>query len=453
MANFWKKFFGMSIATRTLAVAWSFCVIAFILNWQVAGIFDGFLNIITPALATLTIYVITRESAATRRGRIEQALGGKIHETSLNQILANQSEFDFVASEQVVTLMFIDIVGFSKASETQSPKEAFSSLKELLGSLTKTVQDHGGIVDKSLGDGLLCYFGYYCAGMDCNTGTCSQRTEEGQCAQHCSKSKWIHNHAERAVRCAIEIQKSNGIRMNHADQSSRAVYPLRIGINTAAVYIGDVGTNHRVDFTVIGQGVNFAQRLEAACDSNMIMIGPATHDLLSVYARTEWKCMQKMVQIKHHEELTEAYEIDPFEDRPDILQRSIAAYRKFSGANRHDTRWLAPEGHDLKILTDFGMGELQNFSYAGFQIKFSQYIAKGAKINMTIESDDPHIQETFAGMGLVPILIEIRWAKALDSGGCVHGCMIQNLTEHRQKFLHSTLRNYFAKRGELKRAA
>jgi len=453
LPNFWKKYLGMSAASRALAAAWIVCILAYVLDWQVSGILQGALKIITPLLATFTVYIIARETAETRRGRIEQALGGKIHERTLNQILSNQSEFDFVASEQVVTLMFIDIVGFSKASETQSPKEAFSNLKELLGSLTKTVQDHGGIVDKSLGDGLLCYFGYYCAGMDCIKGSCQDRGEGGKCAQHCAKSSWVHNHAERAVRCALDIQKSNSVRMNHADSASRAVYPLRIGINTAAVYIGDVGTNHRVDFTVIGQGVNFAQRLEAACDSNMIMIGPATHDLLPTHLRNDWKCIQKMVQIKHHEELTEAYELNPFEDRPDLLQRSIAAYRKFSGANRLDTRWLAPEGHDLKIMTDFGLGELQNFSYAGFQIMFSQYIAKGAKINMTIISDDQHIQETFAGMGLVPIVIEIRWAKALERGGCVHGCMIQNLTEHRQKFLHSTLRNYFAKRGELKRAA
>jgi len=210
----------MSAASRALAAAWIVCILAYVLDWQVSGILQGALKIITPLLATFTVYIIARETAETRRGRIEQALGGKIHERTLNQILSNQSEFDFVASEQVVTLMFIDIVGFSKASETQSPKEAFSNLKELLGSLTKTVQDHGGIVDKSLGDGLLCYFGYYCAGMDCIKGSCQDRGEGGKCAQHCAKSSWVHNHAERAVRCALDIQKSNSVRMNHADRVS-----------------------------------------------------------------------------------------------------------------------------------------------------------------------------------------------------------------------------------------
>ena len=56
--------------------------------------------------------------------------------------------------------MFIDIVGFSRAAEKQTPREAFSSLKRLMDRLRHAVHEHGGVVDRTLGDGMLCVFGY-----------------------------------------------------------------------------------------------------------------------------------------------------------------------------------------------------------------------------------------------------------------------------------------------------
>jgi class 3 adenylate cyclase len=380
-------------------------------------------------LAVISVIEMVSDQSFWRKKRLEQALQGKVPPETLARILEQPSEFRLGASEQVVTLMFIDIVGFAKASESQSPKEAFSSLQELLVELTKTVHRFGGIVDKSLGDGLLCYFGFYCEGMD-----------------------WVSDHADRALECARQIQMDNVARMIQAERLCKPIYPLRIGINSAAVYIGDVGFSDRIDFTVIGHGVNHAQRLEAACDSNLIMLGVTTRDLLT---RTELNLEQikpKLVQIKHHEELIEAFEYNPFFDRPQLLREATNVYRRFAGFSRVDTRWLVPAEAGLRLMTDFGEGQLINFSYSGFQIQFKEYIAKGAKINVSFESSDPFIKAALASMGLVPIVVEVRWASAQEAG-CIHGCIIRNLNEAKQQYLFTTIKNALSRVSELRRAA
>ncbi len=380
-------------------------------------------------LSCVSCIEIFSDATLLRKRKLEQALQGKVPPETLERILQSPARSLLAASEQVVTLMFIDIVGFAKSSEAQSPREAFSNLQELLAALTKTVHRYGGIVDKSLGDGLLCYFGYYCQGMD-----------------------WVSDHADRALECARQIQLDNVVRMMQSERFSKPIYPLRIGINSAAVYIGDVGYSDRIDFTVIGHGVNHAQRLEAACDSNLIMLGGSTRDLMTRTNINEDQIKAKLVQVKHHKELIEAFEYNPFYDRMDQLREATNIYRRFAGFNRTDTRWMVPDETDLTLVTDFGTGRLVNFSYSGFQIEYREYIAKGAKINLSFESGDAHMREALAGMGLVPISVEVRWASAKENG-CVHGCVIRNLNETKQRYLFTTLKSALSRVEDLRRAA
>src|SRR5690606_6374571 len=102
----------------------------------------------------------------------------------------------------------------------------------------------GGYVDRTLGDGMLCVFGYSAEGGP-------------------GESQY---HADQALTCAAAIQRKNIQRILDARSTGDAVFPLRIGINTAGVFIGNLGDSVNSDFTVIGNGVNFASRLEHSCD-------------------------------------------------------------------------------------------------------------------------------------------------------------------------------------------
>ncbi len=155
------------------------------------------------------------------------------------------------ASQQVLTVMFIDVAGFSLLAEDRRPNDLFMELKPFISQMRKIVREHGGIVDKVLGDGILGYFGYDPDG------------------------KPVMDQGQKALDCSIALQRHSLELCLNAKQGS-ALYPIRIGLNTSQVYVGDLGDDDRAEFTVIGHGVNYAKRIEDSCDIFMIMMSDAT---------------------------------------------------------------------------------------------------------------------------------------------------------------------------------
>src|SRR5690606_9173672 len=109
---------------------------------------------------------------------------------------------------KVVSIMFIDIVGFSAISESRSPEEVFKYLKDLMDRMRSEIHAHGGVVDRVLGDGLLAFFGYHYDGR-----------------------KASDDHASQALAAALVIQRQN---VEHCLKAGDGdpIFPLRIGINT-----------------------------------------------------------------------------------------------------------------------------------------------------------------------------------------------------------------------------
>jgi adenylate cyclase len=132
---------------------------------------------------------------------------------------------------KIATAMFTDIEGFSTISERLEPGQLMTLLNEYLGLMAKTVDQFGGVISQFIGDGILVTFN--AANID-------------------------KDHAANAIRAALEIQKklvdyefSNGIRLK-----------TRCGINTGEFVVGAVGTENRLLFTIHGDDVNIAARLE-----------------------------------------------------------------------------------------------------------------------------------------------------------------------------------------------
>jgi class 3 adenylate cyclase len=359
-----------------------------------------------------------------RAGLLRHDLDGMLHPAKLQKIIDRKALHRLEATEQVVTIMFIDIVGFSRAAEKQTPKEAFSSLKSLVDALRQVVHDFGGDVDRTMGDGMLCVFGY-------------DFDDRAQAPRH----------ADQAVQCAARIQQENIQRILKAQKTQQSVFPLRIGINTTGVYLGNLGDSEKVDFTVIGNGVNFAQRLETACDRHMVMIGASTRDLLGDFDGKDEMLRRRYIRVKHHEELVEAWELDPFYNDNQTLNDGDEAYRQFIGVERSDTRWPVPYPGLIKVATDHGDGELINFSNDGFTIKLPLYYAKDVTINMRLDSIDGYLGDRLERAGLLPIVLEVRWARP-SGEGYIHGCLIKNMTsEHREdiiNMLRDSLHRYVA---------
>lgn len=149
--------------------------------------------------------------------------------------LADRDEPLGAVREQNVAVMFVDIVGFTKYAEGQTASQIVGTLREFHARTERTVFDHGGTLDKFLGDGVMATFGTpRSGGMD----------------------------ASNALGCARAL-------LNSMDQWNRerklgggAELKVSIGLHYGAVVLGDIGSERRLEFAVLGDSVNVASRLE-----------------------------------------------------------------------------------------------------------------------------------------------------------------------------------------------
>jgi adenylate cyclase len=136
---------------------------------------------------------------------------------------------DLAGEDVVVSLLFADVRGFTAYAETVGAREVVSRLNQLYGEIVPIVLRHGGHANKFIGDGLLAVFG---------------------------APDRLPDHATRAVTAGREIVET-------ICRDARGL-PIGVGINSGTVVAGTIGGGGRVDFTVIGDAVNTAARVESA---------------------------------------------------------------------------------------------------------------------------------------------------------------------------------------------
>ena len=159
------------------------------------------------------------------------------------------------------TVLFGDLAGFTAFSERARPEEVAELLEGYFTHSVEAIFEAGGTLDKFIGDCVMAFFGAPMAQTD---------------------------HAVRAVRAAIEIQQA--LREWNADRERRGlqVVKARIALNSGPMMVGDIGSNRRVDYTVLGNTVNVAARLEeSVAPAGEIAIGAETHRLLAGAIPTE----------------------------------------------------------------------------------------------------------------------------------------------------------------------
>jgi len=187
--------------------------------------------LMTAAPVTLIEYIIESRKRAFIHNAFSHFLAPKI----VDELAQNPDMLQLGGTEKEMTAMFSDIANFSTFSETMGPKELVNFLNQYLSAMSNIILEHGGTIDKYEGDAIIVFFG---APVD------------------------MENHAAQAVLAALAQQKAL---IKLRKQWIEAGFPelhIRIGLNSGPMVVGNMGTQQRMDFTMMGDNVNLASRLE-----------------------------------------------------------------------------------------------------------------------------------------------------------------------------------------------
>lgn len=199
------------------------------------------LNTFYPYLVFATVlvvaYIYRYFTEARALLKTEHAFGKYVSEDVVKRILENPDELKLGGDEKILTVLFSDIIGFTSISEKLKPEALVRQLNEYLDEMSNVILKHHGTIDKFVGDAIIAFWG---APMP------------------------QPKHAIRACLTALEYQKRlKELRVNWTKKKKDPFY-VRIGIHTGKMIVGNIGSQKRFDYTVIGDAVNLGARLEGA---------------------------------------------------------------------------------------------------------------------------------------------------------------------------------------------
>ena len=239
-----------SILSTSLALG-NFVYAAILFQLDVAvSLFALFTILGTGFLGMLTASIVRRQGK-NEAGRLlmQQFLPESVVETAFespNRLLEEAQECD-------VTIMVTDLRGFTRYSESMSPLEVLNALNTIQSFLAEIVEQHGGWVDKFMGDGMLAVFG---------------------------APRHLNHHAEQALQAAQQILLKG---------KTQCPLPIGIGLHSGPIVAGCLGATGHLEFTVIGDTVNVASRIESLTkdwSTPLLMSGSTAHQLRSQPALT-----------------------------------------------------------------------------------------------------------------------------------------------------------------------
>ena len=175
------------------------------------------------------------------------------------KILTSGHGFGAEPQRKMMTVVFTDIRGFSRLTDSLEPEELFHLLDRYLSEMIKIVHHHDGTLNKIVGDGLLIFFG---------------------------DPILMEDHAERAVRMAIDMQKKVADLKDDWHEYGHEL-GAGIGINTGFVTVGNIGSDMHRDYTVIGNQVNVSARLESMAKAGQILISQRTYSQVKNLVKVE----------------------------------------------------------------------------------------------------------------------------------------------------------------------
>ncbi len=221
------------------ALAAAGIVSAFLFSWQAFRHFGLLLDPFVPSLLTLSLYLITSLlnylRTESERKHIRTAFSHYLAPGLVEELVKHPEKLALGGQTRPMTVLFSDIRDFTTLSESLSAQQLAMFMNHYLTRMTGIILELDGTIDKYIGD---CIMAFWNAPLG------------------------VPDHAGRAIKAALAMQASLA---QWNKESSKKAIAMGIGINTGDCSVGNMGSDQRFDYTVLGDEVNLASRLEGLC--------------------------------------------------------------------------------------------------------------------------------------------------------------------------------------------
>jgi adenylate cyclase len=218
----------------TLLVSAAFFLVFFVLTKRYVGAVVPFVSV---TLTFLSLSGISFFSTIREKSFLRSAFSRYLAPQVIDQIILDPSKLNLGGEKRQMTVIFTDIRGFSTISEQMDPADLVNLLNRYLTSMSNIILENRGTIDKYEGDAIIAFFG---------------------------APIYMEEHAALACHTAVQMKKAERDLNAHVMEEGLSPAPLftRIGINTGDMVVGNMGTPNKMDYTVMGNAVNLAARLE-----------------------------------------------------------------------------------------------------------------------------------------------------------------------------------------------
>jgi class 3 adenylate cyclase len=181
---------------------------------------------------------------------IRDTFGRYLSKQIVDEILASPQGAKIGGRRETVTVLMSDLRGFTGLAEDQDPEELVRMLNRYLERMSKVILSYDGIIDEFIGDAILAIF-----------GVPEKRPDD----------------AARAVACALTMQRELAVLNREIVAEGYAPLEMGIGIDTGPVVVGNIGSEMRLKYGIVGTTVNTASRIESQTIGGQVLVGETTH--------------------------------------------------------------------------------------------------------------------------------------------------------------------------------
>jgi len=264
---------------------------------------DLFFPLISLLLSMIAIEAIAFNKQEQSGKFLKDTFSSYLSGDLLQELIDNPNSLNLGGEKKELSILFSDIRGFTTISENMEPEDLIKVLNRYFTPMTKSVLDNKGMLDKYIGDAVMAFFN---APVD------------------------VDKHADAACYCALSmIEKLNKLNLE-LDSEGLPLIKIGIGLNTDEVIVGNIGSDDKKEYTVIGDGVNLASRVESLTKGYGVEILITEFTVAKMDAKFIYREIEP-VKVKGKDEAVVLYELMLDTDKSKLIKKeydiALQAYK------------------------------------------------------------------------------------------------------------------------------